>query len=476
MRKTRFMTMLFLVWSIAFFFVPEFRQGLEAPILAVSISVGSTDLLRDAGTVPRRALDEFARTAEQQGDARTLAFVALRHPNAQEVARLAERAVALDPQLTWIYYSLLVSDPANPSAEQWISRLEAWDPENAIPHLMRGEQIRVRAGDRWPKVHRLDELAKETAWREALQKAFAAPRYDSYAARRFELERSWLRQHGLVRPAVVLWSVASYPIPNMINIRTYGNLLEKKLAQEAEQADRAQEGLSYCWTIAHMGERMQLYSLSLLEKAIGSGLQIQAYEHLLPLLRQGGRADEAATVEYALRALRQRQDIFREKDPLAQSSNYNWATLLVHLFAGLVVAFGFLTVLCVVYVNAKRWVRPGKKGRLYNLLTVAENYMPVLLFLACLGLYSSYYPFARNFQHYMAATGEIHDFEALFTNVVPAFGILPGNVELGVGDPFRPYAWYALVGLLLVVLAAIPWRRGEYPKGVSIEEHGDSEG
>jgi hypothetical protein len=472
MRKTRFMTMLFLVWSIAFFFVPEFRQGLQTPILALSISVGSPDLLRNAGTLPLKTLEDFARTAEQQGDPQTLAFVALRHPSPQEAARLAERAIALDPQLTWIYYSLLVSDRTNPSAEQWISHLEAWDPENAIPHLVRGEQIGVRAGDRWPKPHRLDEFAKETAWREAL----AAPRYDSYGARRFELERSWLRRHSLAKPPIVLWSVANYPIPNLLNVRTYGNLLEKKLAKEAEQAGRTQEALGYCWTLAHLGERMQLYSVTLLEKAIGSGLQIQAYERLLPLLRQAGRAEEAATVEYALRALGQRRDIFSGKDPLAQSSNYDWAALLVHLLAGLVVAFGLLTIVCTVYVNAKRWVRPEKKGRLYNLLTVAENYMPILLFLACLGLYSSYYPFARNFQHYLTATGEIHDFEALFTNVIPAFGILPGNIELGVGNPFRPYAWYALVGFVVVVLAAIPWRRGAHPKGVSIEEQGGREG
>jgi hypothetical protein len=36
MRKTRFMTMLFLVWAIAFFFVPDFRQGLQVPLLRLS--------------------------------------------------------------------------------------------------------------------------------------------------------------------------------------------------------------------------------------------------------------------------------------------------------------------------------------------------------------------------------------------------------------------------------------------------------
>ena len=131
----------------------------------------------------------------------------------------------------------------------------------------------------------------------------------------------------------------------------------------------------------------------------------------------------------------------------------------MEIFAGLVAIFGTLTLICLLYVNTKSWARPESKGRIYQLLTVAENYMPVLLFLACVGLYLSYYPYGQNFHYYMTATGDIYDFEPLFYNVFPIYGLMPGHNALPAGNPFQPYAWYALAGLILAVLAAIPYHR-----------------
>ena len=42
MRKTRFMSLLFLVWSIAFFVVPDFRQAIQSSFLGLSLT-GSYD-------------------------------------------------------------------------------------------------------------------------------------------------------------------------------------------------------------------------------------------------------------------------------------------------------------------------------------------------------------------------------------------------------------------------------------------------
>jgi hypothetical protein len=458
MRKTRFMSLFFLVLAIAFFLLPEFREGLRMSPLSIAPSNFEQALLR-RGALDTAMLERAARTAEQQRDARTLAFVALHAGDAQERVRCADQAVAIDPKLTWVYYSLVLQHRKEPVAQKWLAQLQAWDPDNAMPYLHQAASLfeeRNLPYTSLPKA--LEQLAQQADWRQLMEKAFAAPRYDTYMQRRFDLERAWLTERGEARPIAVVLSVAAYPIPNLLNIRTYANLLVNKLGKEAEAAGRTDEALRYYWTAAHFGERMQLQGATLIEKLIATVLQKMAYEKLAPLLRKAGRADEALTVEYANSGLQQFRETMGGKDPLAQSVNYGWAALLFHISGGLVVVFGVLTVLCLVYVNAKRWVRPEKKGRLYRFFTTAENYVPILFFLACVGFNVACYPYWRNLQHYMTASGGTHNFEPLFYNTLP-FPVLPGQAQLPLGNPFVPYVWYALAGIAVVALVEILIRR-----------------
>jgi len=467
MRKTRFMSMLFLVWSIAFFFVPEFRQGLQVPILALPQPSEEGGWLVKAGTIPAKTIAQAAGRAEQQRDARTLAFAALHAPRVQEGLRWADQAIAIDPSLTWVSLSLI--QPALDAKQSpldvqgMVKRLEKWDQDNAVPYLFEAVEIASRT---WPKDQfststreGRDKLAKETEWCQAMQRAFTAPRYDTYTVRRFDLERTWLRQNHLDRPAIVLMSTAHYTIPNFVHIRRYAELLVDKYGREAEDARHLPEALGFYWTAEHFGERMRLNSTLLIERLVAVALQLIADNRLVPALRSAGQKDAAAALEMQKEQATQWAAALWGKDPLTQSVNYNWAVLTVEILAGLVAVFGVLAVFCFVYINVKRWVRTEIKGRLFQVVTVAENYMPILLFVACAGLYLNYYPYAQNFRHYMTATGEIHDLEPLFFNIFPNYGRPPGHSALPVGNPFRLYAWYAVAGLILAALVGIPYYR-----------------
>lgn len=66
MRKTRFMSVLFLVLSAAFFFVPQFRQAFSLPILMMAFESGRGSKY---ALFPNSQLQQWAREAEAQRDA-----------------------------------------------------------------------------------------------------------------------------------------------------------------------------------------------------------------------------------------------------------------------------------------------------------------------------------------------------------------------------------------------------------------------
>lgn len=452
MRRTRFMSLCFAVLATAFFAVPAFRQAFELPMTFVLLRGAFEGEERNIGRLPKAKLDEWTRQAERERDAKTLAFVAMRTRNGAEAFRLADEATAIDPSLNWTYFSLAWVNRSGPEALKIAQKLQALDSKNALGYLQEAEYLRANAKLDWLI---LEQREKQTEWRAAMEKAFAAPRFHSYNVERFQLEREILTARGEATPLRMLLSVASYPIPNLLNIRQYGELLTRKVGKDFEQAGKPDDAIAQYWAVAHFGERMQMEPGSLIEQLIGIAVQQIGYKALIPALEKKGQGEAAKTLalimpeqEGRLNQLRGRNDIF------SSSANYTWTAFLIYVLESTVVLFAAITVIALLYVNAKIWVRPERKGRLYGFMTVLENYLPILLFVACAGLYLTYYPYAANFEHYMTATGGMRDFEAFIRNIMPLPQIIVGQ-QLSFGNPLVPYVWYALGGL--AVVAAIAW-------------------
>ncbi len=448
MRRTRFMSLFFLILAGAFFLLPAFRQAFDFPIAAVMLERGGWD----EGGRERAEFERWASEAEQSHDARGMAFAAMHHPVDAERMRLAAAATAADPKLTWIYFSAIQPlKTDNPLRLEGARKLQAWEPQNALGYLLEGEILQARGAKvQWQLP---EEAAQQTEWRSVLAKAFAAPVYDTHVNDRFELDRAILLAHGRATPVRMVLYMAAMPIPSLRNIRTYSTVLIKKLGAEAETANKPQEAAAQYWIVARMGERMHLVRGSLLEQLIGTAIQNDAYKALAALLRKQGQADTAAMLDYNVAAHGVMTDTLRGKDPLSASSNNIWTAYLVFVFEALVLVFLAVTLVAVGYVNAKRWVRPQVKGKLYGLMTTTENYAPILLFAFSAGLYLSYYPFFVNFQHYMQAKGPFRDFESFMRNSLPLPEIWFGNV-IPIGNPLVPYGWYAIAGLVIVLVAA----------------------
>lgn len=465
MRRTRFISLLFLMLSLAFFAEPEFRQVLLSPLAGISDGgEGPTP-----GGISHANLHSLARRAEEGGDMRSLAFVALHLPDGDDakIRRFADLAVSRDSSLTWIYFHLAYRyAPRWQSREvaeemlAWNTRLAAWDPENAAPELLRAELIRHGRAASWPRSRGkeaafLDELSKEAGWRAAMERAFSMPRYDSYSPRRFELERRVLRSEHWDNPATMILYAEEWPVPDLLNILDYANLLERKLGAEAEGAGRINDALAQYWTVAHFGEALRLGGRTTLEQLAGDTLQGGSYKRLIPILEKRDGHAEASTLEYALARLSEEKVVVTGSTPFVRTYNYNWSVLLINTCIPLVMVFLVLTLTCVIYVNVKRYIRVEKHGKLWQLMTVGENYMPLLLFAPCVALYITYFPYAKNFSYYMTAQGPIENFDLLFYNSLPSYALPAGPAQLLPEDPFHGYVFGALAATLFSVLLAV---------------------
>ena len=84
-----------------------------------------------------RGLQNLAARAESENDARTLAFVSLVLPHSERATTFANRAVALDPALVWIYASRVDGRPEfEPPSKEGLARLLESDHDNAVPELL----------------------------------------------------------------------------------------------------------------------------------------------------------------------------------------------------------------------------------------------------------------------------------------------------------------------------------------------------
>jgi hypothetical protein len=136
----------------------------------------------------QRALDKLAARAEKENDAATLAFVALRTEDPARYAALADRAVSLNPDFVWIYGATRMGfRPLGlPQQQQRLERLRASDPDNAAPVLLAADAVAQRAKDQ-KKPSTIEDrealLASNPEWMALMERAFTAPRYDSYLER-----------------------------------------------------------------------------------------------------------------------------------------------------------------------------------------------------------------------------------------------------------------------------------------------------
>jgi hypothetical protein len=325
----------------------------------------------------------MAREAETNRDAKTLVFIASRSrmDHTEEDARLADEAVAIDPSLTWIYSRGASGWYLYYQVTQkhgWIQKLEAFDPNNATPYLM---EASVREHEIWLQSNYSlsnEKVLNDPVWRAAMEKAFAAPNYDSYYDRSIELQQSVLKAHNLRAPEEVAASLNGFYPFGLWGAGTYSKLLLRQ-AKDAKQKGDTAAAIHLAWSAAHFAERVRENSHGEMMRATADSILQPAYAFLQPLEASADHADVAKLLSIENEAFARKQvekNIGRTEYYLRPLDATSGA---LHSAGIGVVVFGSVLILSALFLLLGRFA-PGIRARwIYRWACNCGRFAPVCL-------------------------------------------------------------------------------------------------
>lgn len=408
-----------------------------------------------------RALRNLAVRAEKERDAHTLAFVALAAPDRDRAMALADRAVAVDPSLTWIYAGSTGHPEYAPPSKGGLARLLSVDRDNAFPELVAARAISEPLFQRLIFNHSPTEkefetaLAEDSQWIAYMDRAFSAPRYESYFNRHWQLTREVWNRHPDISTSVIFNMLWLRPSPDVTSIRTYGNHLVDN-AHQASASGHPTEAESLLKRVDEFGRHMSDQGEADFEKMVGLSLSHQATNELRNFYQSHNRKPETQEAAQRLQDLDGRieslRHSFRAASP-AQLRAFDRRAFLVQLSAALAMLFAISTAFSLITLELPLAKAGQRRIRLRRTICVAADWAPTALLFGCITLLWLFQPYAqilrsaRSLDSASEAWNSMH-FAGLFT-LSSTLGALEG--------PFTPvHFWqafiYALVALGLYVL------------------------
>ena len=450
-KRSRVFTAGILVVAVLLLFLPEGREAMR------TVRASWQGFQQSNSDV--RTLDELAARAEKEKDASTLAFVALGTSDPKKSAALAERAVALDPELTWVYGAKSHGPNYAPPRAEWLARLQLADPGNAVPYLFAADaldplRIRLLYQHGTPKDADFEVVESDSKWMGLMERAYGAPRYDSYFQKHYELTRTvWNRDRNL-SPVIALSGLRSHAIPNLLSLRFFAHLRihEAQKARAAGDLSRAERLLG---EMDAFGTRMADGSEVKIEKLIGMSISRSADKELADFYSSTGHAEDARRAALRVEQIDERGRSMRpDHDPAtrAQAQAFQWEGMLVQGFGGLGLVAGFAALGGIFLLELWPWQIRNAKTTWRRALCSIADYAPATLLVASAAFLMSFLPFQRAFAEYRSSSYVLANHEHL----MEALGDLNGIPDYVMGVNARVLIWafvsIALAALLLFVL------------------------
>jgi hypothetical protein len=432
--------------SLAFLALPSFRKALQILPLTNHRDAWSSSAFSEG------ALKQIEKSQDKQKYARTLAYVALHSPDSQQAAAAAEKAVALDPQLTWICAKLSHANYLVPGYDPtpWINRLKAWDPGNAYVYLLEaGAAVHSDWEAHWAKFSPVEDgelrraLVADPRWRIPMEKAFSAQRMDMYTDRQFLLDREVLLERGLDRPEKLLIASANMQLPDFTLVQMYVDHLALDVAESEEKAGHLVNALAIYQDIVSFGYKLQSRPTSV-ERMFSTRILDETFQKMAPLLRREGRNAEANAVESALAAARAEDPrssipaVPAQQSPAQRSGQM---VMISGFFLLLCAAAAAVWLICVALLRTK-----PNLSRSMNWMASCLGWAPLLLPLSCLGLFLSFFPYSRSIAGYSSAGELIQTYDSLLAGVYILH--LDPFLDIWIDHMFWPLIWCSAIMLL----------------------------
>lgn len=415
-------------------------------------------------TTDQRTLDGMAARAANERDAQTLAFVALSplpgapRGSTARTEQLVKQTVALDPSFIWIYGAKYHRRDFYPPQREWLARLEAADPQNAVPIVLEAnalaeQKLSTPSNHGFPSEKEFATLADDPQWMALMQRAFAAPKYDSYLEKHVRLMQTiWNRDPNLP-PEIFLVGLWSHAIPDMRALRAYAQM-QLNAADAAVAHGDAKRAEALAQGVLDFGNRMDAASSTSIEKLSAIGIVRMADKQLAKTYTSEGKTEEAQKVieesDERDRVVRRR---FAQDEPgrLARIQAFRREAALVQGAVILGVLSLFSAIVGIVVLEL--WPQGGRRrmGLLNGMLCIAADWAPVTVLLATGAFLVGFLPFQRVLADFRVSAFHMAD-EQKLTDAIWSLIAVPERL---IGVDTAVAFWSMLTVTLSVAVVAI---------------------
>jgi hypothetical protein len=449
-KRSRLFTAAVLVATVVVLFLPQSRVAIS--------TVRATWQGFELWDSDRHTLEKLAARAEKEKDARTLAFVALTFPDSDQGMRLADKAVALDPSLTWIYASRFYRPDSVPLPPEWLARLHASDPDNGFIDLTAADAI---AQPRyWAMVqHRTpapggfeSALASDPKWVAEMEVAFHAPRYNNYIRKHWELIcYEWDRDPAL-SPAIIGYGLWSHRIPNVQNLRIFARFEIQRARQELANG-HPDEATRILREVDGFANLMSQQKETGFERLTALELSREATEGLQNLYSATGRTREASDASARLQKTMEDKRTYGSPSIasyLVFSNSFNREAIVFQSCAILLVVCGVTVAFTFLVLEIRPRSFPKRRGAWQRILCRTADYAPAAFLILSFAFLVSFLPIARLFTQYRSASASISTFQEISGTL---WGLM--DVPVSLQEVLNPPFFWLLLTAALIILAAL---------------------